>query len=69
MQAWIILFIGVTSFYELPTKFADEATCNRTLQVLVKQNHPTVRNARDLTCVQVVVPNSIRITNTLPESK
>lgn len=67
MFAWVILFIGSTGFTELPTKFADEATCNRTLELLVKQNHPIVRGAKELTCIQVVLPNTTRITNNLPK--
>ena len=56
MLAWVILYIGNTAFFELPTKFAEEAACVSTLQVLVKQNHPVVRGAKNVSCVQVVVP-------------
>lgn len=67
MLAWVILFIGNQTFFELPTKFAEQSACEHTLLVLTKQNHPSIRGAKDLSCVQVVVPNTTRITNNLPK--
>lgn len=67
MFAWVILFIGSQAYLELPTKFATQDQCVQTLEVLIKQNHPSIRGAKNLTCVQVVVPNTTRITNVQPK--